>query len=251
MLTFNISNLYFNPEDVLSFWQYENVQLNEQQCEELLGSREIQELVKNTKSAVLHGFCVNQRIYSSNFVKEQKKIFSMDSRIWITSTQAFVLHHGWKYEPIYRREMELLEQWQARYGKLSGELRASFRSNPEVAEIVEYQLSDVLLELSKNKKVKDILKCLRESGCQKKPELDERLQGAIEVNLKDEAIRTEKLFKSINESFKNEIEQKNKDGRGPYMDLTSVRSSPPHSWGGREVCNSCGAIIGLINDHSC
>ena len=99
--------------------------------------------------------------------------------------------------------------------------------------------------------MKDILAGLRESGCHKKIESDKRLQGAIELNLMDEAARAEELFKSLNETFKEEIEQTKRAEKGPYMNFGSKSGSLSSPSGGSHVCNSCGMIIGLFNEHSC
>ena len=275
MEVFEISDLYFKNVDILDFWQHENTILAEHKQEEFLKSTEVSELVKKTKSAVLQGFCSNQRIYSSSVVKELRKVHSMDCQIWTTKTHGFVLAgkynssvvgrnkdtgaltfgpaNKWDFESSANRTEYLMEKWQALYGELSMKHKLSFQSNSEVAEIVKYELNHVLQRLSENRKVQDLLNSLRNSGCQYVwfPELGEDLQGAIKINLDGEAIRAERLFKTLNEYFKNEIEQKNRVGKSPYMDLKSKGTSTIDAWGGRYVCNSCGAIIGLLNDHNC
>ncbi len=253
MQIFDISELYFDKSDILNFWQHENVYLNKDKQDEFLGSIEVCELIEITKSAVLKGFCVHQRIYSSVFVIEQKKVHSVECRIWTSNSHGFVLSHAnsWEFTTSYNRKTRLFEEWQALYGELSTQHSASFLSNPEVGEIAQYQLGDVLIELSRNKKVKDILRGLEDSGCHKKIELDERLQGALEVNLKDEAMRAEKLFKTLNVSFRKEIEQKMRAEKSPYMNLRPKSASGSYSLGGSDVCNSCGMTVGLFNEHSC
>jgi hypothetical protein len=245
--------LYFDKSDILNFWQHENAYLSKDKLDEFLGSIEVCELINITKSAVLKGFCVNQRIYSSVFVIEQKRVHSMECRIWASKSHGFVLRNAnsWEFTTSYNRKARLFDEWQALYGELSTRHILSFFSNPNVDEIVQYQLEDVLNELSRNKKVENILAGLKESDCHKKIELDERLQGAIELNLMDEAIRAEKLFKSLNETFREEIEQKNRAEKSPYMNFGSKSGSRSQQLGGSDVCNSCGMRIGLFNEHSC
>ena len=262
MRKFLISEMHFNSEDLLGYWQQEHGNLDFSRRREFLELQEVRDLAGIIKP-IVHGAI--GKIYG-----EQSKLFqtidkptpSVDigfCRIWKSDTNYlffdFFFHSSddkfanWDPAPIDIRITWLWRLWEQHHGELSRKHLSAFMNNAEVRLIVDYRLRDVLIELRKNRKVKTILNNLKSNGCSNSPELDNQLTGAEEINLKNDALRAEELFRQINSVFEVEIEMYKKQMQNRYMNLSSPKFAPAAQ--NEYLCNSCGANIGLFNNHMC
>jgi hypothetical protein len=264
MKKFIVSEMHFNSEDLLGFWQQEHGNLNFNRRKEFLELQEVRDLVGISKpfiiSAVGEIYGKQSKLFQS--IDKQKHTFSMDfCRLWKSDTHYllfdFSFHSSddkftnWEPAPIHIRINWLRRIWEQHYGELSRKHSSAFMNNAEVNSIVEYRLGDVLVELHKNKKVKAILENLKNNGCSNIPELDNQLTGAEEINLKNDALRAENLFRQINRVFEVEIELRKNQMKNMYMDFSSSKFAPTTASRNEHLCTSCGANIGLFNNHIC
>lgn len=262
MKRFTVSEMHFSPEDLLDFWQHEHGNLDFSRRREFLELIEVQDLVGIVKPAVLNAMrAINGNPSSFAKIAELSKNFTLNCRMWNLDYHYLVFYFdfnksddettNWEPAPISVRITWLMSIWIQNYGMLSWKHLFAFRENPEVKSIVEYQLQDVIAEVHKNKKVKAVLQNLISSGCIRHSESDNRINEADEVNLKNEALRAEKLLEKVNRSFEVEVEVKKNEMERNYMDLSSSKFAPPATSRNEYVCNSCGAVIGLFNNHMC